>query len=102
MRRDLEKFPDSSCRRTLAWPHAAGLLAPVISLIVSIGIGDVAGASKKSFQAALIFIFYDVGNIVGPQLVKTQTIKRHYPELWRGTIICYYIVIVLALVLHFC
>lgn len=52
------------------------------------------GASKKSFQVALIFI-------IGPQLVKTPQIKRDYPGLWLGVIICYCIVIVLALVLHF-
>lgn len=27
--------------------------------------------------------------IVGPQLVKSQTLKRHYPELWLGIIIRY-------------
>ncbi len=77
-----------------------GFFAPVTSLIVSMGMANVAGASKKSFQAALIFIFYDVGNIVGPQLIKTPTIDRHYPELWSGIIICYCIVIVLAVLLY--
>lgn len=28
-----------------------------------------------------------VSQIIGPQLIKTQTIKRHYPELWLGLII---------------
>lgn len=77
-----------------------GFFAPVTSLIVSMGMANSAGASKKSFQAALIFIFYDVGNIVGPQLIKTQTLDRHYPELWLGIIICYCIVIVLAVLLY--
>lgn len=27
------------------------------------------------------------GNIVGPQLVKSQTKAKHYPELWLGLII---------------
>lgn len=30
---------------------------------------------------------YVCGQIVGPQLVKTQTLKSHYPELWLGIII---------------
>ena len=28
-----------------------------------------------------------VWQIIGPQLIKTPTIKRHYPELWLGLII---------------
>ena len=62
---------------------------------------NVAGATKKSFTAAAVFVAYCVGNIVGPQLIKTPTLKRHYPELWLGLIICYCIVIVLAVVLYF-
>jgi MFS family permease len=40
-----------------------GFFAPVTSLIVSMGMANVAGASKKSFQAAAIFVFYCVGNV---------------------------------------
>jgi hypothetical protein len=93
------------------WTHHAGtplvgytllgIFAPVTSLILSMGMANRAGASKNSFQIALIFIFYDIGNIVGPQLVKTPTIKRQYPKLWLGIIIAYCIVIVLAVVLYF-
>ena len=91
------------------WSHRAaapvagytliGFFGPVVSLIISIGMANVAGATKKSFTAAAIFVAYCVGNIVGPQLIKTQTIGRHYPELWLGLIICYCIVIVLAAIL---
>ncbi|KAL9128267.1 MAG: hypothetical protein Q9217_003029 [Psora testacea] len=86
-----------------------GFFGPVVSLIISIGMANVAGATKKSCTAAAIFVAYCVGNsradlitsqIIGPQLIKTQTLKRHYPELWLGLIICYCIVIVLALVLY--
>ena len=28
-----------------------------------------------------------VWQIIGPQLIKTPTIERHYPELWLGLII---------------
>ncbi|KAG8531338.1 uncharacterized protein KY384_002967 [Bacidia gigantensis] len=58
-----------------------GFFGPVVSLIISIGMANVAGATKKSCMAAAIFI-------IGPQLIKTQTLKRHYPELWLGLIIC--------------
>ncbi|KAL8724063.1 MAG: hypothetical protein Q9166_008148 [cf. Caloplaca sp. 2 TL-2023] len=77
-----------------------GFFGPVVSLIISIGMANVAGATKKSFTAAAIFVAYCVGNIVGPQLIKTQTLKQHYPELWLGIIICYCIVIVLAITLY--
>ncbi|KAL8949997.1 MAG: hypothetical protein Q9222_003940 [Ikaeria aurantiellina] len=77
-----------------------GFFGPVVSLIISTGMANVAGATKKSFTAAAIFVAYCVGNIVGPQLIKTQTLKRHYPELWLGLIICYCIVILLAALLY--
>ena len=77
-----------------------GFFGPVVSLIISIGMANVAGATKKSVTAAAIFVAYCVGNIVGPQLVKTPSLKRHYPELWLGLVICYCIVIVLAVVLY--
>ena len=77
-----------------------GFFGPVVSLIISIGMANVAGATKKSFTAAAIFVAYCVGNIVGPQLIKTPTLKRHYPELWLGLIICYCIVICLAVMLY--
>jgi len=77
-----------------------GFFGPVVSLIISIGMANVAGATKKSFTAAAIFVAYCVGNIVGPQLIKTPTLNRHYPELWFGLIICYCIVICLAVALY--
>jgi hypothetical protein len=130
-----------------SWTHRAptpvagytliGFFGPVVSLIISIGMANVAGATKKSCTAAAIFVAYCVGNvrrtsspgkavhltdfhqIIGPQLIKTPTLKRHYPELWLGLIIwlvmlhicfdewshtnarsSYCIVIVLAVVLY--
>ncbi|KAL8965844.1 MAG: hypothetical protein Q9183_003663 [Haloplaca sp. 2 TL-2023] len=38
--------------------------------------------------------------IIGPQLIKTQTLDEHYPGLWLGLIICYIIVIILAVILY--
>ncbi|KAL9027280.1 MAG: hypothetical protein Q9196_004171 [Gyalolechia fulgens] len=64
-----------------------GFFGPCVSLIISIGMANVAGATKKSFTAAAIFVAYCVGNIVGPQLIKTPTLNRHYPGLWLGLII---------------
>lgn len=77
-----------------------GFFGPVVSLIISIGMANVAGATKKSCTAAAIFAAYCVGNVVGPQLVKTESLGRHYPELWLGLVICYCIVVVAAGVLY--
>jgi len=81
------------------WSHRAaapvvgysiiGFFGPVVGLIISVGMANVAGATKKSCMAAAIFVAYCVGNIVGPQLIKSQTKNRHYPELWLGLIIWY-------------
>lgn len=80
-----------------AWTHHAA--APVVgysitgffggtaSLIITLGMANVAGHTKKSFMAATIFVAYCVGNIVGPQLVWSQTKSQHYPALWLGLII---------------
>jgi len=67
-----------------------GFFGPVVSLIISIGMSNVAGATKKSFMAAAIFVAYCVGNIIGPQLIITPTVKQHYPTLWLGLIIWYH------------
>jgi MFS family permease len=77
-----------------------GTFGAVVSQTISIGMSNVAGATKKSAMAAAIFAAYCVGNIVGPQLIKSQTKNRHYPELWTGLIICYCITIVAAGVLY--
>lgn len=58
-----------------------GTFGAVVSLMICIGMANVAGATKKSAMAVAIFIAYYVGNIVGPQPIKNQTKARHYPEL---------------------
>lgn len=73
-----------------------GTFGAVVSQTISIGMSNVAGATKKSAMAAAIFAAYCVGNIVGPQLIKSQTKAQHYPELWTGLIICYCITIAAA------
>ena len=40
-----------------------GFFGPVVSLIISIGMANVAGATKKSFTAGGIFVAYCVGNV---------------------------------------
>ncbi|WZH42358.1 major facilitator superfamily domain-containing protein [Fusarium acuminatum] len=78
-----------------------GFFGGTVSLIITIGMSNVAGHTKKSFMAATIFVAYCVGNIVGPQLVWSQTKKDHYPALWLGLIICYVICILASTALYF-
>jgi MFS family permease len=66
-----------------------GTFGAVVSQTIVIGMSNVAGATKKSAMAAAIFVAYCVGNIVGPQLIKSQEKGRHYPQLWMGLIIWY-------------
>lgn len=70
-----------------------GTFGAVVSLIITVGMSNVAGQTKKSFMAATIFVAYCVGNIIGPLLVNSKTRDEHYPELWTGLIICYSICI---------
>lgn len=64
-----------------------GFFGPVVSLVITIGASNVAGATKKTVMAATVFVAYTVGNIIGPQLIKSNTKSQHYPELWTGMII---------------
>ncbi|KAI3395779.1 hypothetical protein diail_862 [Diaporthe ilicicola] len=77
-----------------------GFFGAVVSLVITVGMSNVAGHTKKSFTAATIFVAYCVGNIVGPQLIKSQTKAQHYPELWTGMIICYCITIAASVALY--
>ena len=63
-----------------------GFFGPVVSLTVALGAANVAGETKKSFMASAVFVAYCVGNIVGPQMIRTETKDQHYPELWIGLI----------------
>ncbi|KAH6661813.1 major facilitator superfamily domain-containing protein [Plectosphaerella plurivora] len=78
-----------------------GFFGPVVSLTVTLGAANVAGETKKSFMASAVFVAYCVGNIVGPQMVRSQTKEQHYPALWTGLIICYVIVMICASLLYF-
>ncbi|KPM40267.1 hypothetical protein AK830_g6289 [Neonectria ditissima] len=93
------------------WTHRAaapvvgysitGFFGGTVSLIITVGMSNVAGHTKKSFMAATIFVAYCVGNIVGPQLVWSPTKAQHYPALWLGLIICYIICILASITLYF-
>lgn len=93
-----------------AWTHRAaapvigytiiGFFGAVVSLIIILGMSNVAGATKKSLMAANIFVAYCVGNIIGPNLIDSRTKARHYPKLWLGLIICYCILIVTSAVMY--
>ncbi|KAF1998347.1 MFS general substrate transporter [Amniculicola lignicola CBS 123094] len=78
-----------------------GTFGAVVSQTIVIGMSNVAGATKKSAMAAAIFVAYCVGNIVGPQLIHSETKKEHYPALWMGLIIFYCITIAAAVALYF-
>ncbi|KAF4447957.1 allantoate permease [Fusarium albosuccineum] len=64
-----------------------GFFGPVVSLTVTLGAANMVGETKKSFMASAVFVAYCVGNIIGPQLVRSETKSQHYPELWTGLII---------------
>lgn len=64
-----------------------GFFGPAVSLVITLGASNVAGATKKTVMAATVFVAYTVGNIIGPQLVNSKTQDQHYPELWTGMII---------------
>lgn len=64
-----------------------GFFGPVVSLTVTLGAANVAGETKKSFMASAVFVAYCVGNIIGPQLVRSEEKSQHYPQLWTGLII---------------
>lgn len=52
-----------------------GFFGPVVFLIINIGMANVAGATKKSFTAAAIFVAYCVGNVRFPP-VSMDTTKQ--------------------------
>ncbi|KAI0599765.1 hypothetical protein F4775DRAFT_591224 [Biscogniauxia sp. FL1348] len=64
-----------------------GTFGAAASQSITLGVSNVAGYTEKSFTSATIFVAYCIGNIVGPQLIRSQTKVYHYPELWLGLII---------------
>ncbi|KAG5984062.1 hypothetical protein E4U55_006197 [Claviceps digitariae] len=58
------------------------------------------GVTKKMTMTAMQFIAYCTGNIVGPQLFRQQEAPT-YESAFKGIMICYALVMVLAVVLRF-
>ncbi|KPI44864.1 putative transporter [Cyphellophora attinorum] len=93
-----------------SWTHHAatplagytliGFFAPVTSLIVSMGMVNVAGNTKKSAMASATFFMYCVGNIVGPFWIKTEQVAQHYPMLWKGILGSYSVLVLVAAILY--
>ena len=78
-----------------------GTFGAVVSLVITVGMSNVAGHTKKSFMAATIFVAYCVGNIIGPLLVNSKSRGEHYPELWTGLIVCYAVCVLASALLYF-
>ena len=55
-----------------------GFHGPFGGLVIVAGMSNVAGGAKKRLMAANGFVAYELGNIVGPLLIKSQTKTRHY------------------------
>ena len=56
----------------------------MVSLIITIGMSNVAGHTKKSFTSATIFVAYCVGNAVGAQMFRASDA----PEYTNGITAC--------------
>ncbi|KAE8198899.1 hypothetical protein CF336_g1459 [Tilletia laevis] len=78
--------------------------APFV-LLLSSATANVRGSTKQSLASAVIFIGYNIGNIVGPYLVKAPQAAQHYRDIFLSIVICMCITIflsgVLAVSMHF-
>ncbi|RDW60562.1 putative transporter-3 [Coleophoma cylindrospora] len=72
-----------------AIPLALGLLS-----------ANTKGVTKKMTLTAVLFITYCAGNIAGPQLFLAREAKQGYPTAFRAILICYGLVMVIAIVLR--
>ncbi|KAH8881782.1 putative MFS transporter [Thozetella sp. PMI_491] len=77
-----------------------GFFGPIVGLTLALAASNVAGDTKKSFSAATTFVAYCIGNIIGPQMVRSETKGQHYPGLWAGLTGCYCITILSAAALY--
>ncbi|KAL0060674.1 hypothetical protein AAF712_012551 [Marasmius tenuissimus] len=74
--------------------------APYV-LILSIAASNVAGGTKKAICNGMIFVGYNIGNIVGGYIVFTEEAAQHYPSTWIAIIVCMSFVIVASFALRF-
>jgi MFS family permease len=71
-----------------------------IPLLMSLVGANYKGVTKKMTMTALLFIAYCAGNIAGPQFFKS-TEAPHYNTAFRAILVCYCLVVGLAVVLRF-
>ncbi|KAL0570910.1 hypothetical protein V5O48_011050 [Marasmius crinis-equi] len=74
--------------------------APYV-LVLSIAASNVAGGTKKAICNGMIFIGYNVGNIIGGYIVFTEETAQHYRSTWIAIIVCMCFVIGASFVLRF-
>ncbi|KAH6684303.1 putative pantothenate transporter [Halenospora varia] len=55
------------------------------------------GVTKKMTVTAILFLTYCAGNIAGPQTFKSSEAKRGYPTAFKVILICYGLVVVVAM-----
>ncbi|KAL4898026.1 major facilitator superfamily domain-containing protein [Aspergillus ambiguus] len=72
-------------------------IAPAFPLMMSLFASNTAGFTKKSTTAAVIFVGYCVGNIVGPQFFKSSE-APNYTTAYTEILVCFGITIVLTII----
>ncbi|PWN47045.1 MFS general substrate transporter [Violaceomyces palustris] len=86
-----------------AIPLAGYYLLPIFGapfvLMLSLSTANIAGSTKQSITAAMIFVGYNVGNIVAPYLTKADQAKIHYRDTFVAIITCMCITIGLTALL---
>ncbi|OAG07511.1 MFS general substrate transporter [Paraphaeosphaeria sporulosa] len=70
-----------------------------IPLLMSLVGANYKGVTKKMTMTALLFIAYCAGNIAGPQFFRTKD-APHYNLAFRAILVCYCLVVGLAIVLR--
>ncbi|KAI3613290.1 mfs [Moniliophthora roreri] len=74
--------------------------APYV-MILGIAASNVAGGTKKAICNGMIFIGYNVGNIVGGYIVFADETPAHYRSTWVAIIVCMCFVIAASFVLRY-
>ncbi|KAF8990131.1 MFS general substrate transporter [Hymenopellis radicata] len=74
--------------------------APYV-LLLSLSAANVAGGTKKSIANGMVFIGYNVGNIVGGYIVLTPEAPIHYRSTWIAIIVSMCFVCAASLLLRF-
>ncbi|EPQ32427.1 uncharacterized protein PFL1_00623 [Pseudozyma flocculosa PF-1] len=86
-----------------AVPLAGYYLLPIFGapfvLMLSLSTANIAGSTKLSIASAMIFIGYNVGNIVAPYLTKAEQKAIHYRDTFVAIITCMAITIALTVLL---